>query len=78
MYQELAGGLLLRGQEQERDRLRKQIGRLRELERGDTTAPGWRSPAPGVRRGPEPARERPRGPFLQQWIEAKRPAGANV
>lgn len=77
MYQELAGGLLLRGQEQERERFRDQIRRLAELERGDATGPGWRHPAPVIKREPEPTRQRSRGPVLRQWIQALRPAGAN-
>ncbi len=76
MYQELGSGLLLRGQEQERERLRKQIHRLRELESDDATGPGWRSQAPAVRREPEPARECSREPSFWQWALAMRLGGA--
>ena len=76
MYQELGSGLLLRGQERERERLRQRIHRLRELESGDATGPGWRSPAPTGKR--EPVRERSGGSLLWQWVQAMRPAGAKV
>ena len=75
MYQELAGGLLLRGQEQERERLRNRIDRLRELERGDATGPGWHSPAMAVRREPEPAHESSREPLFWEWALAMRLVG---
>ena len=75
MYHELAGGLLLRGQEQERERLRTRIDRLRQLERGDATGPGWPSPAAAVRREPEPAHECSRGPSFWEWALAMRLAG---
>ncbi len=75
MYHELAGGLLLRGQEQERERFRNRIDRLRELERGDAIGPGWRSPAPAIKREPAPVRECSREPSFWQWALAMRPAG---
>ena len=75
MYQELAGGLLLRGQEQERERLRNRIDRLRQLERGDATGPGWRSPAPAIMREPAPVRECSPGPSFWEWALAMRLAG---
>jgi hypothetical protein len=75
MYQGLAGGLLLRGQEQERERFRNRIDRLRQLERGDATGPGWRSPAPAITREPAPAHERLRAPSFWEWALAMRLAG---
>jgi hypothetical protein len=75
MYQELGSALLLRGQEQERERFRTRIDRLRQLERGDATGPGWRSPAAVIEREPGPARERSRGPSFWEWALAMRLAG---
>jgi hypothetical protein len=75
MYQELAGGLLLRGQEQERERLRTRIDRLRQLGGGDATGPGWRSPALAIMREPAPAHARTRGPSFWEWALAMRLAG---
>ena len=72
MYQELIGGLLLRGQEEERERFRHRIHRLRELDRGDTPGPGWSSPATAVRRAPEPDRDSSREPSFWQWALAVR------
>jgi hypothetical protein len=76
MYQELVGGLLLRGQEQERERFRNRIDRLRQLEGGDASGPGWRSPAIASRREPVPVREYSREPSFWQWALAMRLAGA--
>jgi hypothetical protein len=76
MYQELVGGLLLRGQEQERDRFRRQIDRLRQLEGVAATGPGWRSPAAAIMREPETVREGWRGPSFWEWALAMRLAGA--
>jgi hypothetical protein len=78
MYTELACGLLLRSQEQERQRFRKRIDRLRQLEGGDATGPGWHSPAAMVEREPGPARERSRGPSFWEWALAMRLAGAKI
>ena len=78
MYQELAGGLLLQGQEQDRERYRNQLHRLSELESGNATGPGWRSPASVVKRAPERSRDCPRPPVLLQWVRAMRPAAAEV
>jgi hypothetical protein len=78
MYQELVGGLLLRGQEEERERFRKRIQRLRELESGNATGPGWRSPAALVKREPEPVRESSREPSFWEWALAMRMAGAKT
>ena len=78
MYQELVGGLLLRGQEQERERFRKRLHRLSELDGGDATGPGWRSPAAVVKREPQGARMWPPGFSPGQLLLAMRPAGAKV
>jgi hypothetical protein len=78
MYQELASGLLLRGQEEERERFRNRIDRLRELESGADTGPGWRSPALAVRREPELTRECSHEPSFWQWALAMRLAGAKT
>ena len=78
MYQELGSALLLRGQEQERERFRTRIDRLRQLERGDATGPGWRSPASAVKRESEPARESSREPSFWQWALAMRLVGAKT
>ena len=76
MYQELTGGLLLRGQEQKRERLRIRIHRLPELESGNATGPGWRSPSAVLKREPEPVRESSSEPSFWQWALAMRLAGA--
>ncbi len=76
MYQELVGGLLLRGHEQERERFQKRLHRLRELESGAATGPGWRSPAAVVEREREPGPECSHEPSFWQWALAMRLAGA--
>ena len=78
MYQELAGGLLLRGHEQERKRFRKRLHRLSELESGAATGPGWRSPAAVIKREPKLARDCSREPSFWQWALAMRQAEAKV
>lgn len=78
MYQGLVSGLLFRGQEQERERHVKRIHRLRELEGGDATGPGWRRPASVIRQEPKAARTGPRGPLRLQWVRGLRPAEATV
>ena len=78
MYQELVGGLLLRGHEQERERFQKRLHRLRELESGAATGPGWRSPTAAVKREPEPTRDCSREPSFWQWAHTMRQAEAKV
>ena len=80
MYQELGSGLLLRIQKQERERYVKKIHRMRELEGGNSSGPGWRSPASVARRGPDAARTCRRGPLLLplRWVRGMQPAGAKV
>ena len=75
MYQELGSALLLRSQEEERERFRTRIGRLRQLEGVAATGPGWRSPAAMIERNPEPIRESSRGSSFWEWALAVRLVG---
>jgi hypothetical protein len=80
MYQGIVSSLLIRVQEQERERFVKQLRWMRALESDNATGPGWRSPASAVRRGPEEARTGSRGPLRLhvRWVRGMQPAEAKV
>jgi hypothetical protein len=82
MYEGIVSSLLIRVQEQERERFAKRLRRMRALESGNATGPGWRSPASVTRREPEETHTGPRRPLRLhphvRWIRAMQRAEANV